>query len=86
MKCNHTLIGFVGLVLFTVIIWMLIGWSAYGVYRYFRPCESQPITGKSYVAEPWVSERHKYRGISFSTYNPETGETYFVRDGRKCKL
>jgi hypothetical protein len=34
----------------------------------------------------WIEARHKYHGIWASIYDPETGESYFYRDGKKCRL
>jgi hypothetical protein len=33
-----------------------------------------------------VHEAHRYHGINFSTLDHETGERYFMRDGKRCQL
>jgi len=41
---------------------------------------------KSEAERAYVAARHKHHGIFMSRPNRETGETYFIRDGVKCRL
>jgi hypothetical protein len=38
------------------------------------------------VAPRLVHRAHLYHGIDFSTLDHETGERFFVRDGKRCRL
>lgn len=77
------LIGFVLLafIAFCVVVVCL------GVWKGIKPTVRTIKAGESYLAERWIVKAHKEtHGISASTYNPETGENYFWREGQKCKL
>ena len=41
---------------------------------------------KTEAEREYVTARHKHHGIKMSRPNYKTGEVYFMRDGKVCKL
>lgn len=78
MKRNNILVGFLSLVAITLIIWTIVGWAVYGVYRYYHPCEDR-------IAPAKVKAMMKYHGVQ-DAYEDYEGNLYFIRNGQKCRL
>jgi len=78
--------GFIGAAIIGCILWILIAWAIVGLYFHFWHVCPTIRANNDYLADRWTVERHKYHGIGISTFNPETGEAYYTRDGKRCKL
>jgi hypothetical protein len=48
--------------------------------------ESIPPPPLTDAERAYVRERHRYHGITASIRDRQTGERYFYRDGKRCKL
>ena len=69
----------VGLVLLALFLLYLAAW--------LQPDPPAFISPQFTEAERrWVAERMKFHGITSARLDQATGERYFERDGRRCKL
>lgn len=78
--------GIIGACIVGLLLWALMGWGGYGLWKFLRPCPTVKAE-KSYLADRWTVARHKYHGIHTSVYDPATREAWFYnKKKQRCRL
>lgn len=77
----HVFRGILAACVLGVILWLLIAWAVYGIWRYCHPCEER----RGGVVEQKIKDRMRYHGISVC-YEDWQGNNYFIRGGKRCPL
>ncbi len=68
-------------IILAIITWLLIIWTAYGIYSYLNPSRCQG----DHVVSDEIKAKMRYHGVDV-VYEDWKGNNYFIRNGRRCPL